>query len=1224
MKLSVLNPKQSLNKAYLKEKVGRENIELFKENLSRLLGKINEKEHEEHLKNLVSEFLKDTWYKDTHEINTKERQDLVIHTGKSSKESVGVILEVKKPSNKAEMISQSKPNSKAMHELILYYLRERIEHKNIDVKYLIVTNIYEWFIFDELWFDKNVHRNTKLVKDFENWKLAGKDTGFFYQSIAKPFLDSIEETIPCTFFDIRPFEKIISNNDKTDDIKLIALFKVLSPVHLLKKPFANDSNTLDTKFYSELLHIIGLEEVKEGSKKLIRRKRNPDTASILENTIMKLEDKDCLRNVSNLSSFGSDKDEQLFNVALELTITWINRVLFLKLLEAQLSKYHKGKENYLFLNIKTVHDFDELSNLFFQVLAEKQATRRSHLKDKYKHVPYLNSSLFERTELERQTFDIGGLDNNLSLDFISTTVLKNDNGKKMSGSATTLEYLLNFLDAYDFTSEGSEEIQEQNKNLINASVLGLIFEKINGYKDGSFFTPGFVTMYMCRESIRRAVIQKFNDKYDIDCETIPELNNYVAARFKPKDILEFNKVINELKICDPAVGSGHFLVSALNELLSIKAELGILADKDGERLRGYEINIENDELIVTFNDNTEIFEYSVTGNSTNKEIQRVQKTLFHEKETIIENCLFGVDINPNSVKICRLRLWIELLKNAYYTEDSRFLELETLPNIDINIKCGNSLISRFPLNADLKKALKGKWTIDGYRVAVHAYHNAENKDQKRKFEEIINSIKSEFRTEIRTSDPRRKRLEKLRSEQYLLVEAPKLEFEIEIKKGGKSIEKAKIKKLSQDIGDLENELKEIDESRIFNTAFEWRFEFPEVLNDNREYEGFDLVIGNPPYVNSKGEKIDKLFKDYALENYNTSKYQIDTYILFIERAIQLVKDKGTLSYIVPNAWLNNLFLSDVRKYVLEHMHIQEICNMPSSVFDGAVVDTVVIRGSRGKLSGEVLVSGCSDNSFRHLTTLNQASFMTNENYAINIFSDSKIDSILRKVEKNSFKLDSCTSIARGVGVYHKRVGHTKELIAADPYQAKSKKDKTFVPYLRGKNIKPYHTEWNSDSYISYGKWLAEPREAKYFEGPRIVLRQIPSQKLIVTFIDDKFIIDQSVFIARFEKTDQNPKSILGILGSKLMSFYFRNKYSEFDDLFPKVKLQHFKDFPITSSLSKYSEELNKLVEQILEKKTSNGNWNSTKLEEQIDGIVYKAYGLTAEEIEFIEAEFDAK
>ena len=327
MKLELIKPIKALNKAYLKEKVSRNHIELFKKNLQQLLCRINEQESEEHLKNVIADFLKDTWYKEQFEINTKDRNDLVIHTGKTTKDAVGVILEVKKPSNKAEMMTAARPNTKALQELVLYYLRERVDHYNTDIKYLVVTNIYEWFVIDEVWFEKNVFRNSKLKKDYENWKLSGKDTKFFYDSIAKSFLDEVAEEMSVTYFDVRTYEKYVNNTDKEDDTKLIGLYKILSPAHLLKQPFINDSNSLDTKFYVELLHIIGLEEIKDGGKKLIKRKAKPDEASLLENTIIKLEDKDALRNISNLSTFGANKEEQLFNVALELCITWINRVL---------------------------------------------------------------------------------------------------------------------------------------------------------------------------------------------------------------------------------------------------------------------------------------------------------------------------------------------------------------------------------------------------------------------------------------------------------------------------------------------------------------------------------------------------------------------------------------------------------------------------------------------------------------------------------------------------------------------------------------------------------------------------------------------------------------------------------------------------------------------------------------------------------------------------------
>jgi len=687
-----------------------------------LLDQINESESEEFHKNLVSDFLKKSGYDPNHFINTKGRYDLVIHNGKNAKSTVGVIIEAKKPTNKAEMPEQDNINVKAFQELLLYYLRERISEKNLEVRYLIATSIYEWFIFDANFFEKTFVWNENLVKqftDFEAGRLAGKTTDFFYKEIARPAIAGIRTEITFTYFDIREYGQFLRSKDKKDDNKLIPLFKLLSPEHLLKLPFVNDSNSLDKGFYSELLHIVGLTETKKKGRKLIERKKEGErnTGSLLENTIIQLDTLDKMNRLKKPERFGETCQERLFNVGLELTITWINRVLFLKLLEAQLISYHRGDTSYAFLNTEKVRNFDDLSSLFFQVLARETDDRNEDVREIFAKVPYLNSSLFEPTELEHETLFVSNLSGEKTLSLLSSTVLKDRRGKKRTGETNTLEYLFGFLNAYNFASEGSEEIREESKALINASVLGLIFEKINGYKDGSFFTPGFVTMYMCRETLRRAIVQKFSERKKWKCKNLDDLYD------KIEDRNEANKIINSLKICDPAVGSGHFLVSALNEIIAIKSELKILQDRRGRRLKEYRAEVENDEIFVTDEDG-ELFRY----NPKNRESQRVQETLFHEKQTIIENCLFGVDINPNSVKICRLRLWIELLKHAYYKSDN---ELETLPNIDINIKCGNSLISRFALDADLRYALKkSKWNIDSYRIAVQTYRRARSKKRK--------------------------------------------------------------------------------------------------------------------------------------------------------------------------------------------------------------------------------------------------------------------------------------------------------------------------------------------------------------------------------------------------------------------------------------------------------------------------------------------------------------
>ena len=593
MKIIELKPRKALNKAFLKVKPNRTEIEGFKTNLIALLDRTNDTESEEFHKNLVIDFLKKTYYDPNHYINTKGRNDLVIHNGNTAKSSVGVIIEAKKPTNKSEMITTKKLNAKAFQELVLYYLRERITHKNLEVKYLVATNINEWFIFDATLFDRLFAQNKNLVKqftEFEGGRLADTKTDFFYKQIAEPFIADITSEIEFTYFNIQDYQKPLRNADKADDNSLIALFKLLSPEHLLKLPFTNDSNSLDKRFYSELLHIIGLTETKEGNKKLIERNKSGErhSGTILEDAIIQLDSLDKLSRLEKPSQFGSTIPERLFSVALELSITWINRILFLKLLEAQLITYHKGDKSYSFLNLDKIKTYDDLNSLFFQVLARKFKDRNDDVKKAFEKVPYLNSSLFEPTDIEQVTLFISNLKDDKKIPIISTTVLKNDQGKKRTGSLNTLEYLFEFLNAYDFSSEGSEDIQEDNKALINASVLGLIFEKINGYKDGSFFTPGFITMYMCRETIRKAVVQKFNETKKWKCKNIEDLYD------KIEDRKEANEIVNSIKICDPAVGSGHFLVSALNEMIAVKNDLKILQDRDGKRLKEYQVEVVND------------------------------------------------------------------------------------------------------------------------------------------------------------------------------------------------------------------------------------------------------------------------------------------------------------------------------------------------------------------------------------------------------------------------------------------------------------------------------------------------------------------------------------------------------------------------------------------------------------------------------------------------------
>jgi type II restriction/modification system DNA methylase subunit YeeA len=1260
MNLQKLQPRESLNKAFLKVKPNRNDIEHFKKNLQSLIEKINEAESEEFHKNLIGDFLKNTYYSTNHFINTKGRNDFVIHNGKDAKTSVGVILEAKKPTNKAEMLKVDTLNTKAFQELVLYFLRERLREKNIEVKYLIVTNIYEWFIFDANDCDKAFIENKTLVQqftDFAEGRLTSKKTDFFYKEIAQPAIAEIQDQIPFTHFDIREYQEYLQPGENPHDHKLIPLFKLFSPSHLLKLPFANDSNTLDKGFYSELLHIIGLTETKEGGKKLIQRKkekeRNP--GSLIENAIIQLDSLDKISRIEKPDKFGETYQEQLFNVGLELAITWVNRILFLKLLEAQLIKYHKNDQSFGFLNLQKVQNYDDLNSLFFSVLARKQEEITESFKKIFAHVPYLNSSLFEPTDIEQLTIFINNLRNE-KLQIFPATVLKDNNGKKRIGEINALEYLFEFLNAYDFSSESGEEIQEENKRLINASVLGLIFEKINGYKDGSFFTPGFITMYMCRETIRRAVIQKFNEIKGWNCESIDDLYENIENK------KEANTIINSLKICDPAVGSGHFLVSALNEMIAIKSELKILLDREGKRLKEYDIEVVNDELII-IDDEKLLFEY----NPQSKESQRVQETLFHEKQTIIENCLFGVDINPNSVKICRLRLWIELLKNAYYKTspltpllrgEGEMRELETLPNIDINIKCGNSLISRFSLDADLRTALsKNKCSIETYKNAVQTYRNAENKEQKREMERLINDIKGNFKTTLQGIDPNKTKLRKLEGELFNL-ENQILLFE-ETKSEKKTREK-KVAKLNNEIDKLRVEIENIEGGRIYENALEWRFEFPEVLNNEGVFVGFDVVIGNPPYI--RQEEI-KNQKTYLQTNFITYSGTADLYVFFVEQGFKILKAKGQFCYIMPNKWMQAGYGKALRTYLLENQ-LQGIIDFGDiQVFEEATTYPCILNASKQSnnsnfISAAVKKLNYSNGFSAYLKTISNeitVETLNDQTWVISSDSDQKLLSRIK---------NKCVSLAEyinGEAHYGIKTGLTEAFVISNKtYKEIISKDnrssEIIDSFILGRNIKPYAIPevenylikiekgftnsvkgnqdawiWFSNNYSEVSNYLSvfkdkaerrtdkgdywwELRACDYyqeFEKPKIIYQKFQVKPCFI-YDDQGLYCNDSMWI--ISKAD---KVLLAILNSKV-GWWLISKYCTAIQNGFQLIWKYFGQIPIPQANQKQRKLITSLVDQIITSKKSDPKADTTALETEIDQLVYQLYELTEEEIKIIE------
>ncbi len=1176
--------KDILNKQLLRHKPTDEQFSDFTEALRNLKDSIQPNETEEHNKDYVKEFLRAAFYGKEHLVNTAGYIDCAIYQTKEANSPIEVIIEAKAPTNKSEFPSVHNLNCRAMQELVLYFMRQRFDEKNITLKNLIMTNGFEWFIIDATEFEKHFADDKKFVRlynEFGRNELLFSGTKDFYTEIAKPKIDKVKQDINFAYIDIRTL--------KSDTARL-RFYRILQPAHLLKSITFTDTNKLNTAFYNELLYIIGLEEHKVDGKNVIERKPQGqrNTYSLLESTIYQLID------------FGITDEKEQFDIALNLVITWINRILFLKLLESQLISYHGNKhaDEYRFLAPECIKDYDELNELFFKVLAIPTQNRPEQVKEKFKNIPYLNSSLFELTENEETYFRITGLKLG-PITFYSRTVLKDQNGHSMKMEMSTLEYLFRFLNAYDFGSEQSDDItQAESKTLINASVLGLIFEKINGYKDGSYFTPAFITQYICRETIESTIIQKFNEHFGWNCKTLIDIHNQEFDKQEAIDILD------KITICDPAVGSGHFLVSALNRLIAIRAELGLLQDENGKRLKNYNFSIDNDELIITDEDG-EIFHY----NPNNAESQRVQKTIFELKRQIIENNLFGVDVNPNSVNICRLRLWIELLKNAYY-KDSQ--DLETLPNIDINIKCGNSLVSRYLVRVGLSGGMNDallKKHIQAYKDAVQEYKTISNKEHKKQVSDQIHVIKF--------------KLMNITSQLDLFDQKQKVDKKEEL-----------IRSLN---------------------PLEWMLEFPEVLDSEGRFVGFDIIIGNPPYIEAKKLK----GQSAALkDHYDVYSGTADLSVYFIELALRLLKPNGHLCYITTNKFFSNEFGKPVRRIILNNSITHLINFEQVEVFENVLVSSVILG---------ITTHAAHDTNFKYhqFFKLNNEQIKNefeDKQNSFGLFEQSNLDETEWSFATGASaelkrKLDALPRLGNLKGVHVYRGVTTgfnpafiitneqrDELIAKDPKNAEIIKN-----MLQGRNIRKWFYNESDENLLQTGYDLDIEKEF-----PDIYQHLLQFEKDLVARSDQGkqwFNLRACQYYGEFEKSEKiiwgltatnwaytldterhylpsngyiltseilPVRFILGLLNSKVLHQYFKFIGVMTAGGAYTLKAATIEAMPIPDSTPEQQQPIIDLVNTILETKRQDPKADTSVEEKQIDQLVYNLYGITDEEKQLIE------
>ncbi|EDO7320086.1 class I SAM-dependent DNA methyltransferase [Campylobacter coli] len=1258
MKFEAIDEKEFLNPYYRKKPILEAELNEFIKALKDYKTSLenNLKNNEDSLvANALSKFFENLHFeceiKSIHKGNSG--MDLALKKDKQ----IQVIVEAKLPHSK-EFFSQSKPNCKALHECILYYLRER-KALNSSLKHIIITDFYRFYIFKADLFEELFNKNKYFKEAFENFEsknsLFKGNTDEFYKECEKllsseKYLDSItrkdlfdEPSLKGVFIDIKP----ILEQEKPSFSKLKPLFKIFHKDFLLSEFNPNDANSLNNAFYKELLYILGLYESKQNSKLIITKSQESEE-----------------EQGTFYTAINSKLKEENFETILKLLILWLNRILFLKLIESNLVRFNDDK-NLKFLNFKKIPDFDKLSELFFEVLAKEKSTRK---KSEFAYLPYLNSSLFEKQSIEN-TLEISSLSNDLKLFYYKNTVLKDDKCKAKKGQVGLLEYLFEFLDSFDFGSDDEQSEILSQKELISSSVLGNVFEKLNGYKEGSFYTPSFITSYMCKESITKVVLDKFNAQFDLDAKDISELRKSLRKEDKKAQ----KELLNSIKICDPAVGSGHFLVSALNVMLSIYDELNLFDEE-------FYLEVQNDEILITGRKG-EFIEYKRPSTPKDK-AHLIQQELFHTKKDIIENNLFGVDINPNSCEITKLRLWIELLKHSFYQsfDDENYHDLKTLPNIDINIKCGNSLVSYFETGKSLshypnikERMSKYKRIVKDYKEGFYTDKNLIAKEIKNLQESFKNfCLKDKFNKEIKqltngANEYSKKYGDFLADEHHdekfkSFFSKNMFEFSFDEKVATKEF--ANLKKEYDNIFNLES-----------NHPFEWRFEFPEILDDDGNFKGFDLIIGNPPYI--RQEELKEL-KPHLAKNYKVYKGTSDIYTYFYELGFNVLKENGILSFITSNKYTRAGYGEALREFLLKNVKVLEYTDLNGiKVFDSATVDTSILCFEKSKskdnkfkylaLSNEILKTCAYDiGLYKDFAEFSQNS-LSKESFT---FSDENTSALKAKIERIGTPLKEWQglNIYRGIltGYNEAFIITTEkrnEILANCKDEAeKERTAKLIRKMLRGRDIKRYSYEWaglwvinthngyknqngekveviNIEYYPSLKKHFDEfypqlekrtdkgltpynLRNCAYldeFEKEKIVWNPVSGEYLF-SYIKEHIFFNNSLFMMTLDVFSL--KYILAFMNSNCYKWLITLKTNLIQTgsyaYGAKDKIERLPIPKINSKNEKLANELINLVDEILKAKEQDKNVNTQELENKINSLVYKLYNLTEEEIKIIE------
>lgn len=771
-----------------------------------------------------------------------------------------------------------------------------------------------------------------------------------------------------------------------------------------------------------------------------------------------------------------------------------------------------------------------------------------------------------------------------------------ENHRSIQFPPTLFELLFKFFNSYNFTIY--ENSPEDHTVAVDPEMLGHIFENLlEDNKDkGAFYTPKEIVHYMTQESL----IEYLNTHLSHSRDAIENLiKNHITTDFTREDLKQVEKRIDKVKICDPAIGSGAFPMGLLQEIFALKAVIH------------YELG------------------YAVWSPA-------------QIKQDIIQNSIYGVDLEGGAVDIARLRFWLSLVVD----EDLP----RPLPNLDYKIMQGNSLLESYAgidlsnlATAD-KQIIEEQATLnfgDAFATKVTLFDAVSME----KFQELLDKYFSPEEWEKKTKEKVNKLSVKKQINNIiegkiraqLFKEKEVTENKIKAFESKFNIKKeTDLEKLNAKSKELKNyqllkmRFNEIETIEIELIAFQktderpyflWNLYYADVFKNG----GFDIVIGNPPYgVSLKGDYRDTVLRAFG----KVPDFEI--YYFFIEIANKLIKNDGVLSYIIPNTFLFNTFADSYRVKLIENWNLVEILDCTKfNIFQTATVRNTINLWKKGTNDFIGYRKTKDVESFVDLTSKRKLQLHVkdllklNQNWGLAFMLDSQTINIVQAIKKSGVELQNYCEVSQGYIPYRrsdlvKNFGNIEgnKIVDERLWHSEEKLTDEYLPEIFGRDLNKYGLVKNKNnstkSFVKYGKHLAGYIDLKFFNQTRILVREITNPSIIATIISEVYVNDPQLISIINNSEQINYTYLWSVLNSKLATFYhFNYSPKATKGAFPKILVKDIKEFPIVIPESLRPFEILAEYLMFLNANTSKDNLNSkikiSYFEQIIDGIVYETY-----------------